>query len=34
MQKMGAWTIAYSPIDGKKIFGKAGHIRIKGTIDG
>ncbi len=34
MKKVGAWTIAYTPIDGKKVFGKAGHIRIKGTIDG
>ena len=34
MQKMGAWTVAYTPLDGKKHFGKAGHIRIKGTIDG
>ncbi len=34
MQKMGAWTIIIAPIDAKKIFGKAGHIRVKGTIDG
>jgi len=34
MQKMGAWTIVITPIDAKKIFGRAGHIRVKGTIDG
>jgi hypothetical protein len=34
MQKMGAWTIAITPIDTKKIFGRGGHIRVKGTIDG
>jgi hypothetical protein len=34
MQKMGAWTIVVTPIDAKKIFGRSGHIRIKGTIDG
>lgn len=34
MQKMGAWTIVITPIDVKKVFGKAGHVRVKGTIDG
>lgn len=34
MQKLGAWTIAITPLDVKKLFGKAGHVRIKGTIDG
>lgn len=34
MQKMGAWTVAILNIDAKKVFGKAGHIRVKGTIDG
>ena len=34
MIKMGAWTIVITPIDVKKIFGKAGHVRVKGTIDG
>ncbi len=34
MQKMGAWTIAITPIDVRKIFGKGGHVRVKGTIDG
>jgi len=34
MQKMGAWTIAITPIDVKKIFGRKGHVRVKGTIDG
>lgn len=31
---MGAWTVAILNIDAKKVFGKAGHIRVKGTIDG
>ena len=31
---MGAWTIVITPIDVKKVFGKAGHVRVKGTIDG
>ena len=34
MIKMGAWTIAITPIDVRKVFGKAGHVRVKGTIDG
>ncbi len=34
MQKMGAWTIAITPIDVRNVFGKAGHVRVKGTIDG
>lgn len=34
MQKMGAWTIAITPIDVRKVFGRAGHVRVKGTIDG
>jgi Domain of unknown function (DUF1905)/Bacteriocin-protection, YdeI or OmpD-Associated len=34
MQKMGAWTIVITPLDVKKIFGKNGHVRVKGTIDG
>lgn len=34
MQKMGAWTIAITPIDVKKVFGRKGHVRVKGTIDG
>jgi hypothetical protein len=34
LQKMGAWTIAITSIDVKKVFGKAGHVRVKGTIDG
>ena len=34
MQKLGAWTVVFLPIDAKKVFGKAGAIRIKGTIDG
>jgi hypothetical protein len=31
---MGAWTIAITPIDVRRVFGKAGHVRVKGTIDG
>lgn len=34
MQKMGAWTIVITPIDVKKVFGRKGHVRVKGTIDG
>ena len=34
MQKMGAWTVVITPIDVKKVFGKSGHVRVKGTING
>lgn len=34
MQKVGTWTVVYLPIDTKKIFGRTGAIRVKGTIDG
>lgn len=34
MIKMGAWTIAITPINVRNNFGKAGHVRVKGTIDG
>lgn len=34
MQKMGAWTIVITPVDVRKVFGKKGHVRVKGTIDG
>lgn len=34
MRKMGAWVIVITPIDVKKVFGRAGHVRVKGTIDG
>jgi hypothetical protein len=34
MQKIGAWTVVFLPIDVKKVFGKTGAVRIKGTIDG
>jgi uncharacterized protein DUF1905/bacteriocin resistance YdeI/OmpD-like protein len=34
MQKLGSWVIVITPIDVRKIFGKAGHVRVKGTIDG
>jgi hypothetical protein len=34
MEKMGAWTVAMAPIDVRKIFGRGGHVRVKGTIDG
>ena len=34
MQKMGAWTVAITPIDVRAVFGKGGSVRVKGTIDG
>lgn len=34
MEKIGAWTVVYIPIDAKKVFGKTSSIRVKGTIDG
>ncbi|MGZ4035789.1 MAG: YdeI/OmpD-associated family protein [Bacteroidia bacterium] len=34
MQKMGAWTIIVTPVNVRKIFGTAGHVRVKGTING
>lgn len=34
MQKMGAWVVVITPIDVKKVFGRKGHVRVKGTIDG
>ena len=34
LQKMGAWTVVIRPIDVKKVFGRAGTVRVKGTIDG
>ncbi len=34
MIKMGAWTIIITPIDVKKVYGKTGHVRVKGTING
>ena len=34
MQKMGSWVIVITPIDVRKIYGRAGHVRVKGKIDG
>lgn len=34
MQKMGAWTVAITSIDVRKLFGTGGYVRVKGTIDG
>ncbi|MCW3070818.1 MAG: hypothetical protein JWO44_708 [Bacteroidetes bacterium] len=33
LEKIGSWTIVKVPFDAKKIFGSAGHTRVKGTID-
>ncbi len=33
MQKLGSWVIVITPIDVRKVFGRAGHVRVKGTID-
>lgn len=33
LEKAGSWTIVKIPFDAKKIFGSAGHNRVKGTID-
>ena len=34
MQKMGAWTVAITPIDVRKLFGTGEYVRVKGTVDG
>lgn len=31
---MGAWTVAITPIDVRKLFGTGGYVRVKGSIDG
>jgi hypothetical protein len=33
LEKIGSWTIVKVPLDTKKLFGSAGYIRVKGTID-
>jgi hypothetical protein len=33
LEKVGSWTIVKAPFDAKKLFGSAGYIRVKGTID-
>ena len=34
MQKLGSWVVVITPIDVRKVFGTAGYVRVKGTIDG